>query len=428
MRFPTAVIAGAILWSCAPAQRPGHGPAADPRPPRPAPNQIVADTSPAPPIRSEQDTDPVYGQRRALTVALLEESRDPAEQADLLMRLADLEQEMVDSAEARVAEILDRCGEIGCGSADRERLERLGAVKQRHVDQQVAWLDRLVREHGTAYRADEALYRLGVLQLEHDQPEVALRQMRTLIARYPASRWVAAAYLAFGDHYFGREDLDKAEQLYEKVLTHRDPDTAPYAHYKLGWCHFNKQDFKRALDEFVEAIQSVQASSAPGVYELLDQALEDLVRAYAQVGKPQTAEKFFERFAADRVDELLERLAGFYFDEGKYTESIWIHRRLVERVECSTVQARSQLGIFEARLLLGDREGMLAESKRLAEVFVQLGECLPAEELREFAEVGVEAKQTLREQAARFRAEFDVTQAPAAAQMAVELEEAAEAF
>jgi tetratricopeptide (TPR) repeat protein len=400
----------------------------DSRPPRPAPNQIVADTSPVPPPSPDESTDPVYGQKREVMIALIKESRDPVEKADLLMRLADLEQEMVDSAESRIAEILDRCGEVGCGSADRARLERLEAVRQRHVDEQVTWLDRVVREHETYFRADEALYRLGFTLLEHDQPEVALRHIRLLITRYPKSRWVPSAYLAFGDHYFEREDVDKAAQLYEKVLAFHDPDTMPFAHYKLGWCHFDKQDFKRALDSFVKALQSIRASTAPGLYELREQVLKDLVRAYAQVGKPQMAEKFFGKFADERVEELLEHLAGFYFDEGKYAQSITVHRRLVQRVECSTVQARSQLGIFEANLLLGNREGMLLEAKRLADVFVQLGECLPAEELREFAEVGVEAKETIREQAAQFRAEFDMTQAPAAAKAAEALEQAAAAF
>ena len=185
MRLWLPLIAVSALASCAPAKRSSSGFVADPRPPRPAPSQIVADTSPAPPPRPEQSTDPIYGQKREIMIALIKESRDPDEKADLLMRLADLEQEMVDAAEARIVEILERCGDVGCGSADRERLARLEAVKQRHVDEQAAWLDRLVREYETYFRADEALFRLGALLLEHQvrHLETELAWLDSVIAR-----------------------------------------------------------------------------------------------------------------------------------------------------------------------------------------------------------------------------------------------------
>jgi tetratricopeptide (TPR) repeat protein len=426
MRLLTIGILSAALVSCAAAKHSTGGSAVDPRPHRPASSQVAGGPAPAPAPSHPAITH--YTVEREILVELLDDEREPHVQAELLMRLADLAGHSAATLRNQIAEITDRCEEAGCGSADRALIEELEAIEQKLVDEEVAWLDRLVREHETYARADEALFLLGVLLLQHDQPDVALRHMRALIARYPSSVFVPSSYLAFGDHFYDRGEIEKAEKLYVKVLGFDERLTAPYARHKLGLIYYGEQDYARALDAFVKTVEAARTSDVVGIELLYTSALEDLVRAYAMVGKPRAAERFFERLADDRVDELLERLAEHYFDDGKYRDSVQIHRRLVARVECSTVQARSQLSIFEANLLLGDREGVLAESKRLAEVFVELGECLPPEELVHFTEVGVEAKQALKEQAAVFRAEYEQTLAPAAAQMADALEEAADAF
>lgn len=390
--LPLIAAACWLAWSCAPAERPRSAAVQDPRPPRPVGIGIAdGPVDPAPSLAP----DPLpreYRVERDLLLAALEDARGPDDQAALLMRLADLAQE------------------------------------HQLVDEEAAWLDRLVRDFPDYRLVDEALFRLGVALLDHDQPDVALRHMRTLLAKYPTSRWVPHTYLAFGDHFFEREEIDKAAKLYHKVLALGDSDAAPFAHHKLGWCLFNQQKYRRALQAFLKAVEDAERVDVPGAVQLRDEALKDVVRTYAKIGRPEKAAEFFERFAPERVDAMLEQLASLFFDEGKYAEAIRVHQRLMTRVECSTVLARSQLEIFEARLLLGDREGMLKEAKRLAQVFVELGECLPPEQLVEFAEVGVVAKGTLKEQAARYRAEFDDTREPMAAQMAEELEQAADAF
>jgi len=62
------------------------------------------------------------------------------------------------------------------------------------------------------------------------------------------------------------------------------------------------------------------------------------------------------------------------------------------------------------------------------EVFVRLSQCLPPEDLVEFAEAGAVAKENLKAQAKRYRAEFEFSGEPAAAAMADDLEIMAESF
>jgi tetratricopeptide (TPR) repeat protein len=369
-----------------------------------------------------------YEAEKERLAVLLEDASEPNEEADLLLRLADLARDTAAAVVDQLTELESRCGEVGCGVGERDRKERLEHLEQRLEDEEVKALDRIVRDHPEFALVDEALYRLGYSLLDKERPDVALRHMRALMAKYPRSRYVPHAFLAFGDHYFTEEDIDKAIQLYQKVLTFGATDAAPHAHFKLGWCWLNRSDHKKALDAFVKAVEAVERIDLENGYELRRAALKDLVRAYAQVGQPAKAPEFFERIGGGHVNEMLELLAANLFDSGQYKESIVVNRQLLARVECSTIQARSQLGVYEAHLLMGDREQMLAEAKRMAEVFIMLGDCLEPEDLVQFVELGNVARENLKSQAAKFRAEFDETLEPAAAVMAEELEQAASAF
>ncbi len=349
-----------------------------------------------------------YRAQRERLIILLKEAREPNEQARLTMELADL-------AERTRAMVLTR----------EPELERLA---QDLLDEELKLLGRIARVFPDYPRRDEALYLLGFTLLDRDRPEVALRYIRALLAEHPASPYVPHGYLAFADHFFNQEKIDQAIKLYEKVLAFENPDATPLAHFKLGWCWLNKGEHQKSLESFVNAASAAQRLGGQAGATLREEALKDLVRAYAQVGVPEKALAFFGRIDEGRINDMLERLGAAYFDDGRYPESIVINRQVSDRVECSPVQARAQVAVFEARLFLGEIDDLKAEGELLVEVFVRLAQCLPPEDLVEFAEAGAAAKETLKAQAKRYRAEFEFSGEPAAAAMADDLETMAESF
>ncbi len=361
-------------------------------------------------VGSQSDTVDHFGYRaqRERLVMLLEEARDPNEQAQLTMELADLAERT-----------------RGMALTQKTGLERLARDL---LDRELKLLGRIVRDFPDYSRRDEALYRLGFTLLERDRPDVALGHIRTLLAEHPASPYVPHGYLAFADHFFNQEKIDQAIKLYEKVLAFENSDATPMAHFKLGWCRLNKGEHQESLESFVNAASAAQQLGGQAGNTLREEALKDLVRAYAHVGVPEKALAFFERIDEGRINDMLERLGTAYFDDGRYRESIVINRQVSDRVECSPVQARAQVAVFEARLFLGEVENLKVEGELLVQVFVRLSQCLPPEDLVEFAEAGAVAKETLKAQAKRFRAEFEFSGEPAAAAMADDLELMAESF
>jgi tetratricopeptide (TPR) repeat protein len=374
---------------------------------------------------SQAEAADLFGYRagRERLVLLLGEEGDPSEQAGLAMELADLAERTRGTALVRMDELESRRDD-----GAREERDELGRLVRELLDEELKRLESVARDFPDYPRRDEALYRLGCALLERDRPDVALKFLRALFAEYPSSPYTPHGYLAFGDHFFEQEKIDEAVKVYEKVLAFESPDAAPLAHFKLGWCWHERGEHRRSLDSFVDAAGAAKRLGGPIGNALQDEALRDLVRAYVHVGVPERALELFSRVDEGRIDEMLERLGAAYFDAGRFPESIVINRQVSARVECSPVQARAQVAVFEARLYLGEIGDLKAEGEALVEVFTRLAQCVDSEDLVEFAAAGAAARETLKAQARRYRDEFETSGEPAAAEMAADLELMAESF
>jgi tetratricopeptide (TPR) repeat protein len=196
-----------------------------------------------------------------------------------------------------------------------------------------AWT-RLLTEHPTFARADEVLYSLGAALEELAQHERARQVYLRLVRDHPQSRFVPHAWLAFGEHYFQRGDMDAARQFYERVLetpAEQNP-LFGFALYKLAWVHYNLEDFRGALEQFTRVLSHAREHpEAHDAAALSRQARRELVLPYARVGQPSRALAFFRRQTSSEPEalEMLESLAELYTDTGQWPESLATHHLLM---------------------------------------------------------------------------------------------------
>jgi tetratricopeptide (TPR) repeat protein len=119
---------------------------------------------------------------------------------------------------------------------------------------------------------DEATYYLAYEHERAGDDASARRAYLQLIQRWPASRFVPRAYLAFGDLFFGEamSDASKWElagAAYAKVLASPPPanEVYGYAWYRLAYVVANQGDRARALQGFRKAAEwSTAFPQAPG--------------------------------------------------------------------------------------------------------------------------------------------------------------------
>jgi len=182
---------------------------------------------------------------------------------------------------------------------------------------------------------DDALYAMGLEYQEIDRLDESRKQYLQLIKTFPRSKWVAYAYLAFGELFFSEaaadpSKLDFAQKTYEEVVKSAAPqnDVLGFAQYRLGQIHHQKQDDSTALAHFVQAIDFSMKFAGLASSKLLGEvARRQIVPSYAAAGIPRKAEAFFKRLTNDpagtndQVASLLNDLVGIYLRQNKRVEA-----------------------------------------------------------------------------------------------------------
>lgn len=229
-------------------------------------------------------------------------------------------------------------------------------------------------------RMDEALYfyafELGQLDRDTEMQEAYLR----LIQDYPQSKYIPNAYLSFADYYYGKNEIDKALQLYQKIVDgYRDSPVYAYALYKMGWCYLNpvgtgEPEYEKSLDKFVATVKATlegRAGSEANAKQLRRDARRDLVKAYVHAAKPSKAWDFFKKVGdGPKKDEnmsrkMMELLGSAYFGEGMYVESTATYKKLQEVFDGDAMECQWQAAIVVNALASDDKTIQWKETEQL---------------------------------------------------------------
>jgi len=244
---------------------------------------------------------------------------------------------------------------------------------------------------------DEVLYYLAY---EHEQAaelDKARKVYLQLIQKKPSSRYVAGAYLAFGELYFNEAQGDPtkwplASQAYSEVVKYPLPDNKVfgYAHYKLGYVYWNQSDFGKALTSFKKAIEvGQQYPSLPNASSLAVAARRDLVALYALSGQAKKAYDFFHPLSGDTgiantgTFGMMDDLGHAYLDTGHYKDGIELYEDLVTR-DRGPKQCLYQGHITEAVLAdkSGNKDDIVAALDKQASAFKKQASQSPSAELK----------------------------------------------
>lgn len=193
---------------------------------------------------------------------------------------------------------------------------------------------RLVQDYPNYGRMDEVLFSLAFGLEEMRQFDRARQVYMRLIKGHPESRFVPYAWLSFAEYYFGEGDMGAARQFYSKVLEYPPAQNPVYgfALYKQAWVLYNLEDFRGALQQFVQVLEfTAQNPDARDAENMARQTRRELVLPYSRVGRPNQALAFFQRYATspDQAFEMLESLGELYFDTGQWPETIQIYHTLM---------------------------------------------------------------------------------------------------
>ncbi len=211
---------------------------------------------------------------------------------------------------------------------------------------------------------DEVYFFMGYNLNEIGRDADAVRFYKKLVREFPQSSFVADTWMAIGDYYFSHNNVYDAMPAYEEVLKYDSSKVFGYAKYKIGWCYFNLGKYVDAIETFKEVVawSEEQTKGGKSQITLKEEALKDLVMAFAEEGNVEEAERYFMKIGGKKYFRMmLVRLADIYTNQGKFPGSIAIYKRLINDYPLHRDDADFQLKIVEAYSNLNDKENTTKE-------------------------------------------------------------------
>ena len=325
----------------------------------------------------------------------------------------------------------DRLIALGTKGNPRE-IDRLQAEKKamerestRHKEQAVALYKAIVAKYPKYPRLDEVLYFLAEnLAKRNSKDPDALKAYRALIQRFPNSRYVPDAWMAFGEYYFEKANsqdrignLKHALDAYRKAASYQESSVYGYALYKQAWVHYNLTEWAEALELFRAVIffGDLPTSTVPAERKLalVKEARKDYVRTYSHVGSAEAAPDEFKKIggAAGWMD-MLKALAGIFWDEGKDRDAIVAYRRLIDEKPRSPEAPYFQSRIVTSAGRMGRKDAAVAQAHVFAKMLRDIEASPEAKDEKGqklLADARRDAEQTLRILAVEYHKEWKKT-------------------
>ncbi len=319
------------------------------------------------------------------------DSDNPKEKPGLLFRLGELYWEeskfFFFEANRKDDDYINAMNRKDKAAQDRAKVEKeeLLAQSKEYGKMAMDQYSEIVQRYKDFPRTDEVLYFLGHNLMEMGEDKKSLVAYRRLIEKYPKSKFIPDAHLAFGEYYFnsskGKRDLvEKALDSYKKAAAFPENQVYGFALYKQGWCYFNLADYQQAMDKFKAVVLYGEIAGAKAVEGekgkggragLIREARNDFVRSYARSGgSPTDAKVEFAKLASQNDDRylMMKQLANLYYEDGKDREAALAYNILIKERPLSPEAPGFQGKIVDCVLRAGNKKMTVEQVRRLVKV------------------------------------------------------------
>ena len=268
-----------------------------------------------------------------------------------------------------------------------------------------AWRALSDEDGGTGVYAAQALYDVGVAQLNMKDHDDAIQTFLRVVSRFPESEWADDARYRVAWAHYAQEEYDEARRVFDEfLLRHPGSELAPEAIFHKGTCQFRAARYYEAIAEYVrvseqyptamltgaaqdglgihireEALYQIGESyynlgdydEAVAAYErlqdlypksaLADDAQYAIATAYQLQERPEAALAAYESVAAkypasDLAPEALHMVGVQHFDRGNFQEAIAEFQRVVTRYQDADAAPRAQYDIGRSYYRLRSHE------------------------------------------------------------------------
>jgi TolA-binding protein len=188
-------------------------------------------------------------------------------------------------------------------------------------------------------------------------------------------------YLALGEWYFEKSQVNDAIESYKKVLDFKEHHAYPYAVYKLGWSYFNAagtsektmaENFKKSIAAFKLVVKLSDAKGEENRnFDLRDEAISDLIMVWAETEEIDAAWRYFRTIGEkESFYKMLERLGRIYQEQGKNTQAIAVFQRLIRESPLRPKNPEVHAKLLELYDIINNIPAVVAEIKKMHKLYI----------------------------------------------------------
>ena len=225
----------------------------------------------------------------------------------------------------------------------------------------------VAKEYPKNPELDKLLYNLALGLQFLEREDQAAQVLEQLIKDFPNSPIAGDAYYSLGDHYFDRNEFSLAEKNYKKVIiTYKQSQRYLWSIFKLGWTYYNLNDYRRAITYWKQTISRAKNGDKSALL-LRDEALRDIVLAFAELGDIPAAVTYFRANGGIKyVNSFLSLLANTFINQGKFQQAIEVLKRIQTMSPSSPEAPQAQSTLVVLAFELGDFEMLWRELRLYA--------------------------------------------------------------
>lgn len=312
---------------------------------------------------------------------ILDSKKKSSRRFELLLRLGELHVERHDYM--RDIEILKYQKDWDQWNKDGKKTPEPKLEKSRSENEMLSAVSafrRLVSEFPNHPRTDAALYSLGKT-LARMGKDTSVDYFNQLVQSFPKSQLIPDTYLALGEWYFDKSQVNPAIESYKKVLDFKEHHAYPYAVYKLGWSYFNAagSSAKTMATNYKKSIAAfklvVKLSDAKGEerrnFDLREEAINDLIMVWAETEEIDSAWRYFGTIGEkNSFYKMLERLGRIYQEQGKNTQAIAVFQRLIRESPLRDKNPEVHAKLLELYDVINNIPAVVAEIKKMHKLYV----------------------------------------------------------
>ncbi|MFO7736083.1 MAG: hypothetical protein R6W70_07720, partial [bacterium] len=183
-------------------------------------------------------------------------------------------------------------------------------------------------------------YMLGYCLNEMKEFEKAVSVWETIIEKDIETPYKAEIYLRIGDHYFDAykgHDLEKAEEYFKKGIEFEDSDFYDKILYKYAWTLYRRNEFQKAVDQFVALINFADKMKEKGELrgqDLRKEAVQYVAISFAdeEWGSVDKAIDYFESMDGEKFEkDVFKRLGTYYSENSNYEQAEKAYRYILNK-------------------------------------------------------------------------------------------------